>query len=255
MLIVSEAAARRISPGRDPLGRIFEIESSAFMRGLLRAQSRRSMQVIGVVPDSSFLYNPEDRSGRILGTLLLPLARDSAVSHMLLVRIKGDPASGRRAIANVLQQLSLDSGEQAVAPVQSSLDSYLYPYRALIAISGFLGGLALLLTVSGVFGVSSYAVAQRQKEFGIRIALGAGNGQVTGLVLGQSLRFAAAGAALGTAAALALARAVSVPRIDLFDAEGYIAGALVVMASAIAAAWIPARRAVRVDPVETLRCD
>jgi hypothetical protein len=89
----------------------------------------------------------------------------------------------------------------------------------------------------------------------VRIALGAGNAEVIGLVLKQSLRFAVAGAALGTFAALALARAISVPRLDLFDPGGYVTGALVVMASAIAAAWIPARRAVRVDPAETLRCD
>jgi ABC-type antimicrobial peptide transport system permease subunit len=111
--------------------------------------------------------------------------------------------------------------------------------------------------VSGVFGVSSYAVTQRRKEFGIRIALGAGEAGIMGLALRQSLRLAAAGAALGTLAALAVARVIAhtLTQMDLFDTAGYAGGVLVVMAAAVAAAWIPARRAVKVDPMVALRCD
>jgi ABC-type lipoprotein release transport system permease subunit len=136
-----------------------------------------------------------------------------------------------------------------------------------LAIAGFLGVLALALTVSGIFGVCSYTVAQRRKEFGIRIALGAGKARVVGMVLWQSLRLAVAGASIGTLAALALARvtdhyswyragiAFSMKQLDAFDPVGYIAGALVVMAAAITSAWIPAKRAVSADPLQTLRCD
>jgi ABC-type antimicrobial peptide transport system permease subunit len=125
------------------------------------------------------------------------------------------------------------------------------------SISGCLGVLALLLTVSGVFGVSLYAVTQRRKEFGIRIALGAGAARVTGLALRQSLRLAALGAALGVLAALAVARVIAhnMTQMDLFDTAGYAGGVLVVMAAAVAAAWVPARRAVKVDPMVALRCD
>jgi ABC-type antimicrobial peptide transport system permease subunit len=111
--------------------------------------------------------------------------------------------------------------------------------------------------VSGIFGVSSYVVAQRRKEIGIRIALGAANSRIAGMVLKQSLRLAVVGALLGSAAALAVARmmAHSMLRINVFDAAAYAAGIAVVIAAAIAAAYLPARRAMKVDPVVTLRCD
>jgi hypothetical protein len=255
--VISETAARRLFPSRDPLGSVVEVDAGKLQVSAFHGEKRRAFRVVGVVPDSSFLYNSEDRAGRARGMLLFPTSLGANGFASFIVRLNGDPAAGRRAMESALRQAGLDGSDMSIGPIQLSLDTYLYPYRALLAISGFLGALALLLTVSGVFGVSSYAVAQRRKEFGIRIALGAGDAQVIGLVLRQSLRFAAAGAALGTVAAVALARAIgqAVPRIDFFDAGGYIAGALVVMASAIGAAWIPARRAVRVDPVETLRCD
>ncbi|MBZ5500322.1 MAG: FtsX-like permease family protein [Acidobacteriia bacterium] len=99
------------------------------------------------------------------------------------------------------------------------------------------------------------------------MALGADKARVTGMVLWQSLRLAVVGAGLGTLAALALARvtahygwyragiAFSVKQLDVFDPAGYVAAALVVMAAAIASALVPAKRAVSVDPVQTLRCD
>jgi macrolide transport system ATP-binding/permease protein len=145
----------------------------------------------------------------------------------------------------------------SVSSLQESLDRYFYPFRAMASIAAFLGALALLLTVSGVFGVSSYMVTQRRKEFGIRIALGAGTVRVTGMVLRQSLLLSAAGAAVGALAALAVARMIAhaLTQIGLFDPVGYAAGVLVVIAAALAAAWVPARRAVKVDPAVTLRCD
>jgi ABC-type antimicrobial peptide transport system permease subunit len=174
----------------------------------------------------------------------------------LVVRMKGNPESARRAIEQAVEEVAPNEG--TVSSTKERLDRYFYPFRALAAIAGFLGALALLLTVSGVFGVSSYAMTQRRKEFGIRIALGAGEARVMGLALRQSLRLAAAGAAMGVLAALAVARVIAhslMQTIDVFDLGGYAAGVLVVIAAALAAAWVPARRAVRVDPIVTLRCD
>jgi ABC-type antimicrobial peptide transport system permease subunit len=185
---------------------------------------------------------------------------------MIIVRMTGDPNSGRRTLEKALNEV-VRLPNRALSPVQARLDLYLYPYRALFAIAGFLGALALALTVSGIIGVCSYAVVQRKKEFGIRMALGASQARVTGMVLWQSLRLAVVGAGIGALAALALARvtahygwyragiAFSMKQLDVFDPAGYVAGALVVMAAAIASAWVPAKRAVSVDPVQTLRCD
>jgi ABC-type antimicrobial peptide transport system permease subunit len=115
----------------------------------------------------------------------------------------------------------------------------------------------LLLTASGIFGMLSYVITQRKKEFGIRIALGAGNARVTGMVLRQSLRLSIAGSLLGALVALGVARVLShfIQKMDFFDASGYAVGVSVVIAGALAASWIPVRRAIKLDPARTLHCD
>ena len=250
VVIVSEAAARRLWPRGDALGKTLRGEDVLPGPGNVRMQPAL---VVGVVPDSGFLFDSEAPDGRKIGAAYYPTrlqGRD--YFGYLLARTRGDPAAARRAI-----EAAAPLSNRSVRPLQELLDAYLYPYRALVAITAFLGALALALTVSGVFAVSSYAVAQRRREFGIRMALGASEERVTRLALGHSLLLAAAGAALGGAAALAVARVAghAVRGIDVFDAGGYAGGALVVMAAALAAAWIPARRAARVDPAKTLRCD
>ena len=122
-----------------------------------------------------------------------------------------------------------------------------------------MGGLAPLLTLSGISEVLSYVVTQRTREIGIRVALGARPGAVAGLILKQSLRFALAGAAFGGIGALGLVR-VMATQIDMrmfgsFDWEPFGMAPLLVMATSAAAAWLPSRRAARIEPVLTLRCD
>ena len=265
VVIVSEAAAPRLWPRADALGQLLDISQQGESI-YLRDSPFRFVRVVGVVQDSRFLLDTDGPDGRTQGVVYFPAGLRSQSYSQIIVRMNGDPNSARRILEKALNEaVRLD--DRALRSVQTSLDSYLYPYRALLAIAGFLGALALALTVSGIFGVCSYTVAQRRKEFGIRMALGAGKARVTGMVLWQSLRLAAVGAGIGALAALGLARvtahygwyragmAFSMRQLDVFDPSGYIAGALVVMAAAIAAAWVPAKRAVSVDPVQTLRCD
>jgi ABC-type antimicrobial peptide transport system permease subunit len=117
--------------------------------------------------------------------------------------------------------------------------------------------LALVLTLSGIYGVLSYLVTQRTKEIGIRMALGATTGNVTRLVLGQSGRLAAIGILLGTALALGVSKwfAAHLVFINAFDLLAYVAGGLLVVAASLGAAYIPSRRAARINPVTTLRYD
>ncbi|HMJ82607.1 MAG TPA: FtsX-like permease family protein, partial [Vicinamibacterales bacterium] len=119
------------------------------------------------------------------------------------------------------------------------------------------GVLALLLTISGVYGVLSYLVAQRAKEIGIRIALGANVSTVVSLVMGQSLRLAAVGLPIGVLLALGAARIFGwrVMMLQAFDPVAYVAGALVVVIACLMASSIPALRAARLDPMSTLRAD
>jgi len=139
------------------------------------------------------------------------------------------------------------------------LAAQVYPFRALYWISSALGGLALMLTISGIYGVLSYVVTQRTKEIGIRVALGARPGAVAALVLRQSLRFALVGAAIGGTAALGLLRLVA-SQVDMkmfgsLDWVAFALGLLLVTLASAAAAWLPSRRAAGIEPVSTLRCD
>jgi len=124
-------------------------------------------------------------------------------------------------------------------------------------VSSAIGILALLLTVSGVYGVISYVVSQRTKEIGIRIAMGATTRAVTGLVLKQSMRLGIIGTLLGGVLALGVSRifASGLAMIDTFDGVAYIGGVLLVLATCGAAAYFPSRRAAGIDPIATLRYD
>ena len=248
-VVVSEEAARRLWPSGDALGQTLKVKGS---------DSRSP--VVGVASDS--VYEIYDSSGalkpnRAVVYFLSPPIEKHIVFPIFVIRMKGNTKDARLLLQETLEETT--SGEMYfyISSAEQEFDSYLYPFRAIAAIAAFLGALALLLTTSGVFGMLSYVVTQRRKEFGIRIALGAGKARVTGMVLRQSVRLAAAGSVLGAVAALVVARLLTrfAQRFILFDAGGYAVGVLLVVAAALAASWIPARKAVNLDPARTLRCD
>jgi putative ABC transport system permease protein len=127
--------------------------------------------------------------------------------------------------------------------------------RASVLLLGSLGGLALLLTATGIYGVLAYAVAQQTREIGVRMALGASRGNVLRLVLGRGLLLVAIGSALGLAASFALTRLMTnmIYEVSARDPLTFAGVAAVLLAVALAACYVPARRAMRVDPMVALR--
>jgi ABC-type antimicrobial peptide transport system permease subunit len=139
------------------------------------------------------------------------------------------------------------------------LTAQLWPFRVAYWVSSAIGVLALLLTLSGIYGVLSYLVTQRTKEIGIRVALGASTGSVARLVLRQSLKLTGIGAAMGAVAAVGvsyvLASQLEMFMFDTFDSVAYGACTVLVMAASACAAYFPCRRAAQIEPITTLRYD
>ena len=132
-----------------------------------------------------------------------------------------------------------------------------YPFKVASLISIAVGLLALLLATSGIYGVLSYIVTQRSKEIGLRMALGATARSVHGLIVGQLARLAGWGLLVGSVAALALSRVLAsvLALVEPFDAVAYGLSLAVLFATCLAAAYVPAARAARIDPMNTLRHD
>ncbi len=172
----------------------------------------------------------------------------------IVARVSGDVAQARLVIDRDLAAV-----DPSAVVEMHSLDDYLavqrWPFRIFSLISSAIGGIALVLTLIGIYGLLSYMVAQRTREIGIRMALGASAPIVIGQVLRQSLRYAAVGIVAGGVLALAVSklfRSVLVI-VNTFDPAGYVFGVVTVLVVCGAAAWAPSRRAARVNPVEALR--
>jgi predicted permease len=253
VVMISEASARRFWPGEDPLGKTIAIPSK---RQIDRRSDRlppfRSAHVIGVVGDvisgfgavgvdPSCLYFPTF-AGAQQQTLMVSAARGKAV--------------GRRDIQAALDQISPELADQ-INPLDEIHQTMIYPFRIAFWIAGFLGALAILLTVSGIFGVLSYLVSQRTKEIGIRMALGAGNGALVRMVVWQCMRLVTIGSAIGATLALLVAPifAHHVEAIQPYDLTAYLGAMMVIAVASLGASLRPAQRAVAVDPLSALRCD
>jgi hypothetical protein len=239
--ILSVAASHRLFGNADSVGRIVHVAG----------KPARDVRIVGVAGDIVTCCIP---FGKDAALLYRPAPRSAQRS--LLVQVRGN-------VEVEAHRLDAELAARAPGAVEDihSLDQYLaggtYPFRAASLIAFAVGGLALLLTVSGIYGVLSYLVAQRTREIGIRVALGATADAVIRLVLEQSLRLAAIGISLGVLLALGISRLLASEMVFLraFDPAAFSAGALLVACAAMAAGYFPARRAARIDPIETLRDD
>jgi predicted permease len=240
VVIVSQATAQRLWPGREALGQSLHIRHDQLA------------SVIGISRDvvSGFVGNGVD------GTCIYFPTSPRASGNALLVAVTGDPEIARRKLDADLT--AIDSGVvEQIHKLQEFVAGQLYPFQVAYWVCSAIGALALLLTLSGIYGVLSYAVSQRTKEIGIRMAMGATTPSVIGLVLNQSMKLAVTGVVLGAILAAGVSRifASLLAMMNTFDGLAYGASMLLVLAACAAAAYFPSRKAVRIDPVSTLRCD
>jgi ABC-type antimicrobial peptide transport system permease subunit len=179
----------------------------------------------------------------------------------LVARVHGDPDRARQALLSRLTAIDPDMDQVGTMRSVTRMQTYFLEVGFWSTVG--LGGLALTLTLSGLFSVLSYLVEQRTKEIGVRMALGATPLHVTRLVLSQSVRPVGIGLVLGASSAAGLsALLLATPAAEIIgqivrmrDPIAYVASALVIMTACLAAALIPATRAAHLDPTRTLRQD
>jgi putative ABC transport system permease protein len=242
VVIISETMAKTLfGPGIDPLGKRLKLN--------LRHESWRT--IVGVAGDARY-RELEDRRF----DLYIPLGQweNGFVNHFA-VRTTTDP---RALLATVRSEIAaLDSTQSAarIATMDELVAANLAQPRFSALLLNWLSGLALLLAAVGIYGVLAYSVAQRTGEFGIRLALGAQGSDILKLVVGQGMRLVAIGLGIGLMASFALTRLLTklLFGVSPSDPLSFAGIALLLMAVALFACWLPARRATRVDPLTALR--
>lgn len=185
---------------------------------------------------------------------LMALAAGGAA---VVVRTEGDPASIMKLVRRSVQELDSREVIYGVQTMDQVLAGALAPRRLSMILLGVFAGLALVLACVGIYGVVSYLVGQRTHEIGLRIALGAQRGDVMRLVVGEGAKMALAGVVAGLVAAFGLTRLMAnqLFGVTAHDPLTHIAVAVLLMVVALIACYVPARRAVRLDPVAALRCE
>jgi putative ABC transport system permease protein len=238
--IVNQTMAARYWPGRSAVGQSIKMGPNA-------------IEVVGVARDVKYRVLREEAAP----SLYLPLDQERARAGVLHVRTDDNPAvlldMLRRSLADVDAAVPITMvrtlGQQATLNLTDE--------RMVMTIGLVLGGAALLLAAVGLYGTMTYAVGQRTRELGVRIALGATARDIGRLVLRQGIQLSVAGTVLGAALALWLARALEsrLFGVKSADVPTFLASAALLAAIALVASWMPARRAAHVDPVTALRAD
>lgn len=242
VVIINEAAARRYFQGEDPIGKRVAVYQGGFHTGA---------EIIGVVGDVR--YGTIDSTARPDAYISYGQARLSRM--MIFVRTTADPATLAPAVRAVVRRVAPHAPVFDVRSMSARIATASAQARFSAVLLGLFATVAVSLAVMGIYGVLSFAVAQRTGEIGIRMALGAERGRVVALVLRDAAALAAVGLAVGLVAALALTRVLRTMLFEVTttDPLTYVAMALTLAAAVLAASWFPARRAARVDPVIALR--
>ncbi len=245
VVIVNETFARRSWPGQNPVGK----------RLKLWGDDEPFREVVGVARDSKYDELTEDPRP----FLYVPERQMTTVPQAmtLLVRTAGDPASAVGPLRSLLHEMDADLPLFDVRTLERQILDRLDKERGASSLLGIFGALALVLASLGLYGVMAYAVAQRTREIGVRIALGAARRDVLGLFVREGLRLCLIGVAVGVVLAAGLTRIVArfLYGVTPTDLLTFIAVALLLTGVAALASYVPALRAARVDPMVALRAE
>jgi predicted permease len=243
--IIDEALARRFWPaypsGQDPIGQHL----------LIGGVNPQPAEIIGIVADVH--QNLENSAWP--ESVYVSFEQSPPSSAMIAIRTEHDPRLLVNAVRGEVLAIDRDQPISAVRTMQDLVEAEVGPRRLVVILLGSFAGVALLLALVGIYGVISYSVAQRTQEVGIRRALGAQQADILRLVMGQGLGLTLAGIGAGIAGALALTHVMKslLFHVSETDPATFAGVALLFLFVALAASYIPARRATRIDPMAALR--
>ena len=237
--VINEALASRVFPGEDPIGRRVRFN-----------QTQPWLTIVGVIGNIRHASLEEEPRPE----LYISYRQGPPVGPYLVLRSEGDAVTLSASVRQAIRSLGADPPTQ-MNTMETVRSSSVAERRFVLSLVGVFGVLALALAGLGVFGVITLIAAERTTEVGIRMALGARPADVLTMMLGQALRLTIAGVAIGAAASLALAPLLKAQLfgVSAQDPLTFLVVAAGLLVTAVAAAYLPARRAMSVDPVNALR--
>jgi putative ABC transport system permease protein len=239
VVVINDAVARRDFPGSNPIGRRVEVDEAG-PRTIVGVVANAAFTELGVpVAPEAFVPYTDGDLGRLVG----------------LVRTHGDPRDLAPAIRSIVSELDRSQSVYDVMTLEQALTDSIRPRRFNTLLLGLLGGTALALALMGIYAVVALGVAGRVREIGVRVALGAARADIVRLILRQGAIATAGGTAVGLATAAVLTRWMEslLYNVSPLDAQVLLVTGVLLGGAALAAAWIPARAAARIDPIDALR--
>ena len=245
--LINGLAAKELFSGRNPIG------GRLIFGHMSPNKSPEWRTIVGVVGDTKLygLANPSRLE------VYVPFHQAVSSGMKLIVKSAGEPSSLVTAIRSTVASIDKDQPVFEVETMNQYVRDSVSTRRITFVVLGCFSALALVLAGVGIYGVISYSVAQRMREIGIRMALGAQSGDVLGIIVAQGAKIALVGIFAGVAASFCLTRLMTklLFSISSTDPLTFAAVAAATLVTALLASYIPARRALRADPVRTLRCE
>ena len=242
VVVLNQAIARHRWPGEDPVGRRVSFDDG-----------RTWATVVGIVGDT--LESGLDRPAG--DGIYLPMAQNPLLQGTLIARTSGDPMGVARTVVQRIYEIDPEQPAGRIRSLETVRADSIAAPRLVARLMGLFASIALLIAAAGIGGVIALTVSQRTHEFGVRLAIGARPVDLLRMVLGQGLRLAGAGVALGLLGALALSRVLEglLFGVGPTDPPTFVAVAAVLVLAAVVACTLPAQRAARVDPLRALRTE
>jgi putative ABC transport system permease protein len=242
--MINQRLAGQFFPNQDPIGK-------RFMFGHPSTDPPKWLTIVGVVADTK-MYGLANLSR----LEVYETSRQNPSRQMdLVIKSRVDPAALASVVRAAVYSVDKDQSIASVATMKQLVNNSIATRRITLVLLGLFSALALILGAIGIYGVISYSVAQRTREIGVRMALGAPRAGVFRMVIGEGMKLAGTGIVIGILAALGLARLMSslLYQVSTADFETFTAVAVLLLLVALAASYIPARRATSVEPIVALR--